>query len=418
MTLCSELAESEWLTGDEARTLLNELAAEPAELHTLVARLRDRFTPSQTHLLLQQVELRRRATAKFTHAARMYFTRLGLEQATDEWIARYKASRFQQPKRAGASPPPPITSAPTNPTAPPNNRQPTIADLCCGIGGDLLALAKVGTAIGIDQNPIAAHFATANTGAPVHTIDVADFDFNGIDAWHIDPDRRPTGRRTTSLDWCEPNLETIEQLLARCPNAAIKLAPGAKPPADWSERCELEWISRDRECKQLVAWHGNIAHTPNQHRATILLPAARGLAPRTIQGSPNQPTRIAPHPDRYIFDVDPVVTAARLTGVLAAEHELKALAAGPTYLTGSQPITDPALACFEVDEVLPLRVRNLAQLLKARGIGQLEIKKRGVEMDPEKLRRDLKLQGPNAATLLITPIADRPTAILAHRPQP
>ncbi len=414
MTLCSELAESEWLTGDEARVLLAELAGESAELHTVVAHLRDRFTASQTHLLLEQVELRRRATAKFTHAARMYFTRLGLEQATDEWIARHKATRFAQlaAERAAGFTPAVIPAPP-----------PVLADLCCGIGGDLMALAEVGSAVGIDQNPITAHFAAINSGAPVHAIDVAGFDFNGIDAWHIDPDRRPTGRRTTSLDWCTPNLETIEQLLARCPNAAVKLAPGAKPPDEWTSRCEFEWISRDRECRQLVAWHGNLARTPGQHRATILPTpstnsAACGLAPRTLHGPPNQTTPITSQPDTFVFDTDPAISAARLTGVLAAEHNLRALAVGPTYLTGSQPIIDPALGCFQVDEVLPLRIRTLAQLLKARGIGQLEIKKRGVDTDPEKLRRELKLQGPNAATLLITPIAGRPTAILAHRPHP
>jgi THUMP domain-like len=64
---------------------------------------------------------------------------------------------------------------------------------------------------------------------------------------------------------------------------------------------------------------------------------------------------------------------------------------------------------------LPLRTRALAQHLRSRNIGQLEIKKRDIAIDPEQLRRDLKLRGDVAATLLITPIAGRPTAILAHR---
>ena len=116
-----------------------------------------------------------------------------------------------------------------------------------------------------------------------------------------------------------------------------------------------------------------------------------------------------------MFDLDPAVTAARLTGALAAEHNLAALAAGPTYLTGPTAIDDAALACFEVDEILTLEIRKLAHHLRTLGVGQLEIKKRGIDIDPEKLRRDLKLRGPNAATLLITQIAGKPTAILAHR---
>ncbi len=96
MTICSELAEYEWLTGSEAGAVLEELAADTSALHTAVSRLRGRFTPRQTHLLIEQAELRRRAVTKFAQAERMFFMRVGLEQATDEWVARYKALRFRR----------------------------------------------------------------------------------------------------------------------------------------------------------------------------------------------------------------------------------------------------------------------------------------------------------------------------------
>src|SRR5262245_503814 len=96
MTICSDLADYEWLTGSEADAVLAALAVDQTPLHTAVARLRGRFSTNQTHLLMEQAELRRRATAKFTQAHQMFFTRIGLEQATDEWVAQYKASRFNQ----------------------------------------------------------------------------------------------------------------------------------------------------------------------------------------------------------------------------------------------------------------------------------------------------------------------------------
>jgi THUMP domain-like len=408
LATCNELADYQWLTGDEAAAFAAELAADPAPLHTTVARLRAHLSPARTHLVVELVELRRRAAAKFTQADRMFFTRIALEQATDQWIAAHKAARF----------PPTL-----------------IADLCCGLGGDLLALAEragsspTPTLLGVDLNPIAAHLAAANARAVlnrdiiVHVVDVADFNFDGVTAWHLDPDRRPgtrhgtqVGRRTTSLDFCAPDRAAIDRLLARVPHAAIKLAPATDVPAEWAIACEREWISRDRECRQQIAWHGNLAQAPGQHRAT-LLPAACGLAPRTITGQPNQRIPITHQPARYLFDVDHAVLAAHLTGTLAAEHNLQALSAGPTYLTGDKPIIDAALACFEVTDVMPLRTRTLVQLLRSRNIGQLEIKKRGVDTDVEKLRRDLKLRGENTATLLITPIAGRPTAIVAKRIQ-
>src|SRR4029078_11625759 len=143
MTACTDLAEYEWLTGSEAGAILDELSADSTPLHTAVARLRGRLTPSQTHLLMEQAELRRRAGTKFSQSHRMFFTRVGLEQATDEWVAGYKASRFTN-ERAGAPPP-------------------RVADFCCGIGGDLMALARQAQAVGIDRDQVTAHFAAINS---------------------------------------------------------------------------------------------------------------------------------------------------------------------------------------------------------------------------------------------------------------
>jgi SAM-dependent methyltransferase len=424
MSVCSDVADYEWLTGSDAAELLGQLAAGRAPLLAVLERLRAHLSPTQTHLLVEQLELRRRAVAKFEHAERMFFTRTGLEQATDQWVARYKAARLAGQPAEPASPR--VSESQTAPRR--------IADLCCGVGGDLLALAQQADVIGVDRSPVAAHFARANADAvlrdnsadriAVLTADVEQFDLKAAAAWHIDPDRRAAGRRTTSLYSCQPNLAMIERLLAEVPHAAIKLAPATRVPADWLERCELEWISRGGECRQLVAWHGDLAHAAGRCRATIVSPLAAevkisstncGFAARTIVGLPNQPLPIVDRLDQYIFDVDPAVLAAHLKGALADELCLAALGAGSTYLTGSSPLRDAAVACFRIDEVLPMRVRPLARHLRDRGIGRLEIKKRGLDIEPEKLRRELRLRGENEAVLLITPVAGRPTAILAHR---
>ena len=162
-----------------------------------------------------------------------------------------------------------------------------------------------------------------------------------------------------------------------------------------------------------------ILHPPPRHSGSKSCRREETLgegSPRSIVGQPNQRIPITHQPAQYIFDVDSAVLAAHLTGTLAAEYKLHALSAGPTYLTGDTPITtDPALACFEITELLPFRTRKLAEHLRTRNIGQLEIKKRGVDIAPETLRRNLKLRGDNAASLLLTNIAGRPTAILAKR---
>jgi hypothetical protein len=389
------------------------MAAGETSTLKLVAALRRELSPTRAHLVVDQAELRARATRKFAAAERMFFTARSLEQATDEGLAAYKAARF------------PLGAA--------------VADLCCGIGGDLLALARRGPATGVDRDPILAILAEANCrvatdtshcctqrvpGQQWHTAvdsahaanvlvaDVESLDLGAFAAWHIDPDRRPGGRRTTRVDLHEPGPDFIDRLRGVVSNGAVKLAPAATLPDEWPPAAELEWLSRDGECRQLVCWFGSLAQSLGGRRATIV--DVGGQALRTVTGVEQEPA-LARALGRYLYEPDAAVLASGLTGALAAEHNLGALAPGIAYLTSDTLVTDRALACFAIEEVLPLDVRRLRQAMRERNIGRLEIKKRGVDITPEQLRRELKLSGEESATLLIAPIAGRPTVMLAQR---
>ena len=392
-----ELDDYRWLVS-EGPSWIAQVAADSQPLVVQATRLRKRLSARRTHLVLEQVELRERAREKFLDAAgQMFFTRVGLEQATDQFVARYKASRF------------PIG-------------QP-VADLCCGIGGDLLGLATRGPAVGVDLDPITALLAdtnlaavTGDQGSKVRVEDVAASDLRAFAAWHMDPDRRPQGRRTTQVEFYEPPLPVIQQMLQSASNAALKLAPAAEVPEAWAEDAELEWISRDRQCRQLVAWFGGLITAPGKRRATIIAnPPNRPLVARTLLGTEDQWIPVADAIGRYVFDPDAAVLAAKLVGTLATEHRLTALGPSVAYLTGDAAICDPALACFEVTDVLPFDLKRLKQVLRSRGVGQLEIKKRAVRHEPEQLRRQLGLSGNHAAVLLLAPVGGHVTAILAQR---
>ncbi len=391
-----EPADYHWLTSPEAAPWLESISASSRPLAAEVAALRRQLSPQRTHLVIEQVELRRRARAKFSAAEQMFFTRRALEQATDEIIATYKASRYERPAE--------------------------VFDLCCGIGGDLLALAPYGSATGVDRDPVMSILAEANARVAlndavrqpaVRTCDVADVDVDSCTAWHIDPDRRASGRRTTRVELHEPGIDSVERLRKHNPNAAIKLAPAAKVPDAWLPQAELEWISRSGECRQLVAWFGTLAAHPAERRATVLGDSA--TPPRSVVGLPGEEPPTTGRVSRYVFEPDAAVLAAGLGPVLAAEHHLTRISSGIAYWTGDAALADNALACFEVDEVLPLDTKRLRSLLHKRGIGRLEIKKRGVDVQPESLRRQLRLKGTASATLIVTSIAGRVTAVLARR---
>jgi hypothetical protein len=391
----ADLNDYRWLVSDAAAEWLTRAAGDARPLAQQAAWLRTELSPERTHLILEQVALRRRARDKFAAADRMFFTRKGLEQATDQWVAAYKAQRFA----AGQ----------------------TVVDLCVGIGGDLLALAQRGPAVGVERDPLVARLAEANLHAlclagEVRVADAAEIALAEFDAWHADPDRRPAGRRTTRIELHEPALATLDQWLQVQESAAIKLSPATETPITWQRRAELEWISRAGQCRQLVAWFGTLAREPGRRRATVLGSPADAPAMRASwTGDPALGPPIAARVDRYLFDPDPAILASGLLGVVAQAEGLAALAPHGGYLTGPTLLQRPGLAPFEVDAVLPFDVKRLRRLLADRGVGRLEIKKRSVDCDPDVLRKKLQLHGDAEAVLVVAPCAQGIAAILAHR---
>ncbi len=74
---------------------------------------------------------------------------------------------------------------------------------------------------------------------------------------------------------------------------------------------------------------------------------------------------------------------------MAAGPDLAAIAPGVAYFTADHPNAGSMFDGFEVLEVMPYRIKPLRQWLAARGIVRLEVKKRGVPLDPEIVRREL-----------------------------
>jgi hypothetical protein len=348
--------------------------------------LRKQLSAERTHLVIEQVDLRQRAKEKFSHGDRMFFTRQSLEQATDEQIAVYKAERFVGRER--------------------------IADFCCGIGGDLMALASIASAVGVDMDPVVALLADANcrtlghTSASVEVADVRSIDVGRFDAWHLDPDRRLAGQRTTRLEQYEPPLEWINENRSKNPHLAVKLAPATEVPPSWAEEAELCWIGSRRECRQQVAWWGDLARHPGQRTVVIFSNAVGGTKGRPIEfigRADIEPAPIAFTMGRYVYEPHSAILAAGLADCLATSRQLERICEAAPYFTSDELVHDQLLDAFEVRDVLPLDIKKLNSALAAMDLGEVEIKKRVVDITPEQLRKRLRLNGKNRATLIIVP---------------
>lgn len=372
------------------------------------AALRSRgVPPSLAAAALTQAELRARASGKFgADAAAMLFTRAGLEQATRAAVAARRAARL---RAAGVR---------------------RLADLGCGLGADALAAARAGISVyAVDADPVTAALAAANAAAlglshliEVRGADARTVDLTGVDAVFCDPARRRagTGRRVFNPADFSPSWDFVSALPKRVPATVLKLAPGIDhgliPPG-----AEAEWVSVRGEVVEAAFWCGPLAAAPR--RATLLrAPAAvgsmavetepgTGVAELTGSGAaaaPVGPVR------RYLYDPDGAVVRAHLVAEFA--DTLQGTLADPdiAYVYTDSAAPTPYARGFEVVESVPFSLKRLRALVRAHDVGRLEILKRGSALEPERLRRDLRLSGRSAATLVLTRVAGRPTALLCH----
>jgi hypothetical protein len=61
------------------------------------------------------------------------------------------------------------------------------------------------------------------------------------------------------------------------------------------------------------------------------------------------------------------------------------------------------LNVFAVLDVMPMDRKAVKAQLQRRGIGRLEVKKRGVDVDPDELRKSLAAAGDETGVLIVAP---------------
>jgi len=381
--------ELAWLKTPEGREVCAAMAAgEPADTPAAIQRWRLRLKPEQVAVAWNQVLLRRAARAKFSRADEMLFDRIGLEQASDEVVATHKARRF-----AGCG---------------------RIADLCCGIGGDTLALALKGDVVAVDWSASRVVMAEDNAavygGRAAGRVGDVLLDRPEADAVHIDPDRRPSGPRRHDPVFSSPDLEDLQRIVAHYRHAAIKFSPGADF-ASLRFEAEIELISHDGECKQALVWTGRFAQA---HRRATVLPAGESAtaAPDDDLTWPEpQPLRAG----LILCEPDAAVIRAGLVGVVARRFGLAPIDRQIAWLVGEKVIPTAMLTSFRVIDWMDFSAGKARSWLAGHDVGRLEIKTRGFASRPEELHRQLRPRGSRQAVLFLTRLDDRPTAILADR---
>jgi SAM-dependent methyltransferase len=403
------------LLSDPGQGLLARIAvAHPGDVPGIAeaTALRREYPADLVAAAVAQHELRLTARAKFSRAMDMLFTRGGYEQSTSEPIARHRAQRL-----AGMS---------------------RIADLCCGIGGDLIALAASSEVLAVDRDPVHARLARHNAGVydvadsvRLAAADVRDISLEGIDAVFIDPARRSdargrgnqaggaaagtgpaqrfrAGTSEPPLEWCFEL--AVTRNAGKASAVCVKAAPGIDTsviPEGW----EAEFIADRRDLKEAVLWSPALATVTR--RATIMPHGALGAF--TLMPSPGPGVPVG-RPGEFLYDPSPAVTRAGLVEDLARQLGAWKIDEQIAFLSMDEEAATPFARTLKVIDSAPWTEKRARARLRELGVGAADLRRRGLAGDVEAIRRRLKLAGPHRATIVLTRVADQPWGLICADP--
>ncbi len=376
-----------YLTNKDTRCLLSQLQVE-IQKHDFSTRLPpviESFSASRRIALLEQLELRQKAQIKFSYADKLLYTRLGLQQATQEVVGRYKAGRI-------------------------GSQYSCATDLCCGLGGDSFHLQC--PVIGVEKDEAAVRLYQHNMGVLGRPHLAVKADVNQLlpesDCALIDPARRKgLGEGHWDESKLSPGLPSIQNMMNKYRAMCIKLAPGMHLQEPFTLG-EMEYIGLKDQCLELCVWYGEMASREGLVRATEL-PSGVTVA---------LPLHEIPYtfdtfdkPGEYLYEPVKALVRSHLFAYFGQRNNLWQIDPNIAYLSGNERVDSPFLKAFKILDVFPFNLKSIQKCLQAHNIGYVTVKKRGVRETPEFIQRKLKLKGHLQATLVATRLMGQKSVI-------
>jgi hypothetical protein len=456
-----DVATARWLVSEAARPWLEQAGAEadPSSLGA-ATRLRRSLDPDRAAAVLDQVVLRQRAHGKLPDLAnRLFLTRSGLEQATRLDVARWRAARLRDAgvtalTDAGAGLGIDAYAAVEAGLAVRAIERDVVTATFLAANLEMARAAGNALAANLEAARAAGNAAPHTSGptpeaattqgvrsaepaasapavsGPMYEVIVGDVEravagdreaADRREALFLDPSRRTPAGRSWRVEDLSPPWAYVERLLTTGGGVVVaKLGPGLAqrliPPG-----IEAIWVSHHGDLVELGLWRwpsvpgagrdeapDGVLFAPSDQWSALLLPSGERLFGAT---APPFAGPLGP----YIWEPDPAVIRARAVGRLAELLGAHPVADHCAYLTGDRCQSTRFATRFEVLQVLPYEDKAIRAWVRRENIGQLEIKTRGLDLDPATWRRRLGLRGRGAATLICTPTVRGAVALVVRR---
>lgn len=377
--------------GEKALDTVAGLELTPSTMLADITEVRSRYAPHDA-ALIETVQCRRRARSKLRDAEGLLLTDDALQQATASVVAAHRAEEI-----AARFP------------------ESVVHDLTCSIGAELRELVRANGISGVIGSDIdRVRLAMARSNVPEATLLVADAltPTSTADVLLADPARRSDAGRIFRLDQLTPPLF---ELLTTYPGRAliVKCAPGLDHQMlrnRYGFDGEVQVTSLDGGVREACLWTG--PGVEPGRRATVLRTRADGTLAEvevTDREDDDVPTGEA---GEWIVDPDGAIVRAGLVKHYARRSGLWQLDPQIAYLTGDS-VPDGARG-FRVIEQTGVTEKALRKALTALDCGPLEILVRGLDVDPDRLRKKLKLKGSRPLSVVLTRIGRKGVAFICE----
>ncbi|TWT96298.1 hypothetical protein Pla100_27750 [Neorhodopirellula pilleata] len=359
------------------------------------------YSSAQLAVLKDIASLQVKATRTFgkSRSEVWWVTRRGLQQSTLAAVADFKATWFGDE---------------------------VVLDVCCGLGSDLIALAKRGPTTGVDLDEDVLAFAAGNLrgGGASAELRHADVMTTPVDQLvgearfvHVDPDRRVDGKRHTRCDDLVPDWDRLDAILRRCRGGVIKMAPATSLNPEQADSFHRMWIGAGGSVREQTLLQGDVLDHPWIRRFNLIAGTRsavclRGGTTHVFAGAEpsSEPSAETTAPSRrqvgeFLIDPDAAIRAAGLTEAFAEHVHAAPVDQFNGFLTADDvehlPSEWPMATTARVLEVIGCDQRKLRRCFRARNAYPEVIKVRGADQDPAVLHKTLRSCGDHPLGLWI-----------------
>jgi hypothetical protein len=261
---------------------------------------------------------------------------------------------------------------------------------------------------------LAAYNLSAFPDVTVSHGEANETDLAGVDGVFLDPARRTAGHNNTKRqmnadDW-SPSLTFALDAARSVGAGGIKLGPGTDRELIPND-AEAQWVAVGDDVVEMGLWFGR-ARRDDIARSALILTSTGHHELVAPADAPNAPVgELA----RFVYEPNGAVIRAHLIGDVARSLGGHMIDESIAYITTATASPTPFARGYEVLETTTVDAKAISRALATHDMGRVEIKKRGIDIDPAEFRKKLTLTGSDDGVVILTRAGTRRVALIARR---